>query len=324
MKNIGLVGLGNQMYADLIPALLGCADIARIIAFCDIDPKKLDQTKKIFPNATGYAHYQELLEHESVDSIIVSVPHHLYFPITLVASKKGVAVFKEKPFAINEEEAKKFVQLYEQTDVPIYTVAKRRFYKSYQMIKKHLSKIGLLYQYNARHFLSSGTLHTGWRSKTKEAGGGILMDLGYHLIDITRDFFGMPDSLWMLKSNKGLPGYRYEVEDSASLLLSYPNGTHGSFQVCCYSGVKEESLEIVGSLRTIKIDNGDITFLEQNTKEIRQAVPIDSIRANKEALQEFFTGEKSAMTNNIKEHYDNMRIIEAAYRSAQSGIWSQL
>ncbi len=324
MKNIGLIGLGNQMYADLIPALLTCTDIARVTAFCDVDPKRLDQTNPIFPNAKGYLDYHELLDCESVDSIVVSVPHHLYFPITLAANKKGVSVFKEKPFALHKEDAKKIVDLYEQTGIPIYTVAKRRFYKTYQMMKKHLDKAGLLYRYTARHFLSSGTLHSGWRSKTKEAGGGILMDLGYHLIDMTRDLFGMPERLWMLKSNKGYPGHRYEVEDSASLLFSYATGMHGTFQVGCFAGVKEESLEIVGSLSSITVENGGISFREKNTKEMRQTMLTDSIEANREALQEFFIGDKAIMKKNVTEHFDNMCIIDAAYKSAQSGIWSQL
>ena len=323
MKKIGLIGLGHQMQSELIPAVVSCADVCKVTALCDIDEIKLDQTHKLFPEANTFTNYHALIDSASVDVVIVCVPHYLHFPIVQYANINGIATFKEKPFALNVEEAKQLKKMWEETSVPVYTVTKRRFYQSYITGKKYLKALGSLYRYSARHFLSSGNIQ-GWRSNPREAGGGVLFDLGYHLVDTIREYFGVPHRLWMLKSNKGLPGFRYDVEDSASLLASHPYGVHGSFQVGCYAGIKEESLEIFGSLGYIKIDYDHVHLRIKNGENAVFTFETDGVTANAEALRAFFRDGKEFIQKNISDHIDNMRILDAAYHSERLGIWSQL
>jgi len=324
MKQVALIGLGKQMQSELIPAVLLCADLCTVTALCDIDQIKLDQTSKLFPAARTFINYHTLIDTSPVDVVIVCVPHYLHFPIVSYANSHGISSFKEKPFALNLAQAKQLKTLYKQTGVSVYTVTKRRFFQSYITGKRHLKELGSLYRYAARHFLSSGSLQEGWRSNPKEAGGGVLFDLGYHLVDTLRDYFGMPHRLWMLKSNKGLPGFCYTVEDSASLLVSHPNEIHGSFQVGCYAGVKEESLEIVGSLGYMKIEKERVHLRIKNGENAMFTFPTDDIAANAEALRAFFQDGKEFIRRNVLDHYDNMRILDAAYHSEKIGIWSQL
>jgi predicted dehydrogenase len=324
MKKIGLIGLGKQMQLELIPAVLSCEDVCVVTAICDVDNERLQQTSKLFTDAKIYNDYHTLIDESRVDAIIVCVPHYLHFPIVSYANSHGISSFKEKPFALNLSEAKQLKTLHEKTKVPVFTVTKRRYFQSYITGKKYLKELGSLYRYTARHFMSSGSLQKGWRSTTKEAGGGILFDLGYHMVDTIRDYFGVPNKLWMLKSNKGLPGFRYEVEDSASLLLGYPHEIHGSFQVGCYMGVKEESLEIVGSLGYMKIEKDRIHLQIKNGEIAMFTFPTDDIAANAEALRAFFHDGTKFIQTNISDHYDNMRILDAAYHSDRTGVWSQL
>ncbi|MCX6794010.1 MAG: Gfo/Idh/MocA family oxidoreductase [Candidatus Gottesmanbacteria bacterium] len=323
MKQIGLIGLGDQMQEELIPALRTCEDLCTVVALCDIDAKKLDQTKKIFPNAKRYKDYRALINASVIDAVVVSIPHYLYFPIVTYAVAKKIPIFKEKPFMMNKNEATKILKLYERTGVPIYTVSKRRFYDSYQMGKRYLKDLGSLYRYTARHFLRWGKLHLGWRSSMAEAGGGVFMDLGYHMVDMTRDFFGMPQKVCMLKSKKEMPGYHYEVEDTASLLSGYPRGLHGLFEVGCFSGLKEESLEIVGSDGYMRIEKERVFVKNKNTTA-EYTYSLDSTKVNSDAFREFFKGNKDTMKKNIYEHYDNMCILDAAYNSERHNIWSRL
>ncbi len=323
MKRIGLIGLGDQMQEELIPAIRTCEDVCTVVALCDINPQKLAAVKKMFPNAKGYKNYRVLIDAADIDALVVSVPHYLYYPIVTYAVGKKIPVFKEKPFMMNKNEATKIVKLYEKTGVPIYTVSKRRFYDSYLMGKRHLKDLGSLYRYTARHFLRWGKLHLGWRSSLAEAGGGIFMDLGYHMVDMTRNFFGMPQKVCMLKSKKELPGYHYEVEDSASLLSSYPRGLQGLFEASCFSGFKEESLEIVGSDGYLRIEKERVFVKNKNTTA-EYTYSLDPAGVNGEALREFFQGDKVATKKNVYEHYDNMCIMDAAYNSERHNIWSQL
>ena len=74
------------------------------------------------------------------DGIILSVPHFLHGEITKLAIKKGISVFKEKPFGISLQEATEISDLAAKEGVQVYTVTKRQFYPSYAKALELLSE----------------------------------------------------------------------------------------------------------------------------------------------------------------------------------------
>ena len=204
--------------------------------------------------------------------------------------------------------------LSERTHTPLYTITKRSHFPSYLFAQRHLANIGIPYQFYAKHFIAHGSIYTGWRSKKVYSGGGVLLDLGYHLIDILTIFFGEPLSVSMSSSNKGAPEHKYSVEDAATVLFSYSSGIHGCFQVGCLSGPKEEMIEIRGSDGTLVVRKDSCVLYDVKGKEkVHKFFPTDSLLVVKEIIKEFFSLSTISIKKNQEHHKKILSIISSAY-----------
>lgn len=307
MKKVAIIGLGKQTQEELVPAILSCDTKNSIEAICDVNKNVLQKFNKKFPNARPYHSYKDLFDKEKgIDCAIICVPHKFYFPISEAALQQRIAVFKEKPLARNYIEAQKISNLSDKTKTPLFTITKRAYYPSYQFGKLILPQLGNIYQYLAKHFIPNGNLYKGWRSKKDIAGGGVILDLGYHLLDIMVSYFGPPIDIHIFKSNKGMPRCRYKVEDSASFLLSHKSGIHGCFQIGCLSGPKEELLEIRGTNGTAIIKKDHVSlFNRKDILVIDKYFKTDSVFSVAKAFDAFF----SSPYKKLKEYKDHQLII---------------
>lgn len=321
MKQIGLIGLGRQMELELIPAIGHCTNLFRVVALCDINKQRLRRINSIYPEAQPFRSYEVMFNTKKLDAIVVCVPHYLYYPIVELALRKRIAVFKEKPFALNSNETKLILNLWEKTHIPIYTVGKRQFYGSYGWAKRNLSFLGQVYQYSARRAIPNGTLFRGWRSRIEQAGGGALIDLGYHFLHIIVDFFGLPRDITMHASSNGKPGYRYEVEDAASILLHHNNSLHGTLMLNCLSGMTEESFEIIGTEARMLILRDNVLIYTKKGIQKNKTFQTDSVQTNSMALKEFYNADEATMQKNVDRNVAVMGMIDAAYKSRKRISW---
>jgi len=200
--------------------------------------------------------------------------------------------------------------------VKLYTVVKREYYNSYTKAHKILKSIGNVYKYYAKSYIPHGNIYSGWRSKKNKSGGGVLMDMGYHLLDVIVRYFGEPKDIVFKGSNTGKRGYIYSVEDSASLLMSHNNGIHGCFQLGCLSGPKEEKLEIRGDQGTLNIEKDKISiFNNDNTETI--GCSSSGAKAVSLALNFFIHSSYEECDNKMDHHLNLMKVIDQAYLSKE-------
>jgi len=324
-KQLAIIGLGGQSRSELIPAILKLHSKCKIVAICDINEEFVDLTKKLISNDNRvivYKDYKDLFNQVgkkgklTLDGIVLSVPHFLHGEIVKLAIKKGIPVFKEKPFGINLKEAREISNLALKEDVQLYTVTKRQFYPSYAMGLQLLHKrvIGTPYMYSARHFMPNGNLYDGWRSTVQSAGGGVLIDLGYHLLDVILRYFGEISQANLHWTNVAKSHYTYEVEDAAILHNWHPIGIQGVLQLAALSGPKEEAIEIRGTEGRMIVTKIDITVYDvAGEKKDHYVFENDSINAVIKALEEFFLNSKSIWSQNITHNMKIMRAITMAY-----------
>jgi len=295
-----------------------------IVAVCDISEEFISLTKPLiqnFENILVFRDYKLLFEDVEkkrleIDGVVLSVPHFLHGEITKMALKRGIAVFKEKPLGINLKEAKEISALAIKEGVQVYTVTKRQFYPAYAMGLHliHEKVIGTPYMYSARHFMSNGNLYDGWRSTVQTAGGGVMIDLGYHLLDVILRYFGEVSHANLHWTNIAKPHYTYEVEDAAILHNWHPTGIQGVFQLAALSGPKEESIEIRGTEGRMMVTKKDISVYDIEGNELHHYVfEADSINAVVEAFGEFFMNNTSIWSQNITHNVNIMRVINMAY-----------
>jgi len=92
--NIGFIGVGNRGLTNL--AELHSEHVA---ALCDVDSRYLDEVSRRHPGAKRYVDFRELLEQADLDAVVVSTPDHTHFPAAMLAMRRGLHVYCEKPLA---------------------------------------------------------------------------------------------------------------------------------------------------------------------------------------------------------------------------------
>ncbi len=220
MQNIGIIGLGNMGKLHLLNALR--IDGVKVVAAADKSKANRKSVEKY--HVKTYDDYTKLIDAEELDAVIVSLPNFLKKDCVFYAAEKKLSIFLEKPMALNYIEAQEMVQKVEKENVRMTVGVNYRYYPCVQKLKNNFDdgRIGDAVIATSDLILSGPMSHGAvpapvpewWLSK-ETAGGGALIDLGYHLIDIFSWLFG---DLEVTYSNLG---YRFNlpVEDSATVVL---------------------------------------------------------------------------------------------------------
>ena len=194
-----------------------------VVAISDINFK---ENPTDLDNINAYSDYKDLINKEDLDVLFVSVPNKLASEATLIALKKGLYVFCEKPPARSLEELypiRDFLQ--ENTDLKLMYGFNHRFHASIidaiSIIRDgSLGKVvNLRGVYGKSNMISFN--QTDWRTKRSESGGGILLDQGIHMLDLMRYFAGDFTSVHSFISNSF---WNFDVEDNAYVMMKSDNG----------------------------------------------------------------------------------------------------
>ena len=194
-----------------------------VVAISDINFK---ENPTDLDNINAYCDYKDLINKEDLDVLFVSVPNKLASEATLIALKKGLHVFCEKPPARSLEELYPIRDfLNENTDLKLMYGFNHRFHASIidavSIIRDgSLGKVvNLRGVYGKSNMISFN--QTDWRTKRSESGGGILLDQGIHMLDLMRYFAGDFTSVHSFISNSF---WNFDVEDNAYVMMKSDNG----------------------------------------------------------------------------------------------------
>ena len=240
---VGCGGIANQKH---MPSIKANADKADMVAFCDIIPERAEKAAKEYgvEGAKVYTDYKEMLADTSVEFDVVHVctPNVAHCPITVAAFEAGKHVMCEKPMAHNTEDARKMIDAWKKSGKKFTIGYQNRLRDDTQTLHAscEAGELGEIYFAKA-HALRRRAVPT-WGVFPNKAlqGGGPLIDIGTHALDIT---------LWMMNnyepaSVSGQVFYKlgrqedgpagnvfgpwdpktFEVEDSAFGLVKMKNG----------------------------------------------------------------------------------------------------
>lgn len=238
---IGIVGCGFIANGKHLPSMARFADV-EVVAFCDLIIEKAQASAQRFgaPDALVCTDYRDLLKRDDIDAIHVCTPNSSHAEITVAALKAGKHVMCEKPMAKTAAQAKEMLDAYKSTGKLLTIGYQNRFRDDSQLIKKLCDNgdLGDIYLGKAFATRRRGVPTWGVFMDKEKQGGGPLIDLGTHALDLT---------LWMMQNyepetvlgstfNKigkmGSPANsmgpwdpaKYEVEDSAFGLVRMKNG----------------------------------------------------------------------------------------------------
>jgi len=239
MTRVGIIGLGRMGMLHL----MNCQKIetVKVVAAADSSKKALNKAKAAGVDKL-YKDYHELLNHASdIDAVVISLPNFLHFESVQLALEAEVNVFVEKPMARNVQECREIVRLVEKSGRKFMVGHVMHFEDGIRKMKEKADKgfIGSLEVVTAEEVINGPFSHprvpapiADWWFDPAKSGGGALIDIGYHLIDLFRFFVGADcDVIFSsLKHKFNLP-----VEDSAIVVLcSSPSSVRGIINVGWY------------------------------------------------------------------------------------------
>ena len=196
---IGIIGCGGIAKSKHYPALKKMDDV-EIVAFCDIIEERATALKDAYMDLRGidakvYTDYKELLKDESIEAVHVCTPNRSHSFITIDALRAGKHVLCEKPMAKTAEEAREMVKVAKETGKILSIGYQNRYRPDSQYMKAACENgdLGDIYYAKAHAIRRRAVPTWGVFLNEYEQGGGPLIDIGTHALDLT---------LWMMNNYK--------------------------------------------------------------------------------------------------------------------------
>ena len=349
---VGIIGCGGIATGKHMPSLAKVKD-CEMVAFCDIIPERAESAAKKFgtPDAKVYVDYKELLKDPEIEVVHVCTPNRSHSYITVDALHAGKHVMCEKPMAINSAEAKKMLDAAKETGKKLTIGYQSRFRDDSQYMKKEAEDgtFGDIYYAKATALRRRAVPTWGVFLNEYEQGGGPLIDIGTHALDLT---------LWMMDNYK--PKYcvgttfhklngqteagnawgdwdpdKFTVEDSAFGFIVMENGATivlESAWALNTLDVREAVTSVCGTLAGADMNDG---LRINGIRNGRQYVLTPSFKAGGVAFNDGTKGESSAdreerlwieaVRNDTEpltkpeQAYVVTRILEGIYESSKTG-----
>ena len=200
--NVGVIGLGIGRYH--VDRYAKCPR-ANIVAVADKDEELASKIAKENNVPFVYTDYKRLLEREDIDAVSVCLPNFLHAPVTIEALEAGKHVLCEKPMACTSNEAEKMIGVANKTGKKLMIGMTHRFRKDTQFLKKLIEEgeLGEIYYAHTLwlrrrgmpvvDFPPDAEMGRGmWFIQKDKAGGGALMDIGVHMLDLVWWLMGRP------------------------------------------------------------------------------------------------------------------------------------
>jgi predicted dehydrogenase len=221
---LGIIGLGGIGASHALT--LKKMDECELVAVCDIDGKHQETAKAL--GVVFYRNYEEMVEKEKLQGVLIVVPNHLHAPIGIACARKGLHLFVEKPIAGNVSEADRLIEAAKQSKVRILVGHQRRFSSLVEKTREIVTggELGRLVGVTVTWaVMKPASYFEGPLSWRKEKGAGpVLLNL-IHEIDNLRYICGEIDQVFALVSRQIR---NFPVEDTASITLRFKNGALGT------------------------------------------------------------------------------------------------
>ncbi len=336
---IAMLGAGfiGRFYADALQGYRSKDKVVSIYA-------RREEAAKQFAADYQCAHWttemEEAISHPDVDVVCISLPNHIHEIAVMLCCKHKKAVMTTKPLGRNAEEAKRMLIAVEAAGIfngyledLVYTP---KFIKASQSVKE--GAIGRVLWAKSRE--THPGPHSEWFWDINQAGGGCILDLGCHCVEIARSYIGKdikPVEVMCWADTQVKP---IDAEDHAIGLVKYENGAIGQFEVSwTFRGGLDLRDEVMGTEGTIWINSflrtgfemfttgkGGDYIAEKAESDRGWLFPVGD-ELNELGYNHMFMDMFNAMEKGIapkETFYDGYvvnSILDAAYKSAKTKLW---
>ena len=332
----GVVGFGWVARDFMAPGILAAG--GRLAAVCD--PSPASRAAGAALGARGYAALGDLLADPEVEAVYVATPNHLHRGAVEEAAAAGRAVLCEKPMAAALPDAEAMGEAVRRSGILYGTAFDQRHHPGHRAVRDavragrigRISAVRIVYAcwVDAGWSGCAGQADSGqenWRIAPAKAGGGALMDLAPHGLDLV-DFL-LDEPLDAVAAMTQARVQDYAVDDGALLIGRTGSGVLASLHVAynCPEGLPRRRLEVLGSTGQIVAVNtmgqdpgGEVTLVDGATGEAR-ALPVPEPGLSPFAAQARAFGEALRSGDpgpfSLDRDLHTMRLLARAYRAAE-------
>lgn len=333
MIGVGIVGLGKMGLLHF--GILNALEDIKVIAVADKERTITKFASSVIKDLKVFEDFDDMIKSEKLDLVYITTPVSSHKLIAKKCIQNKIDFFVEKPLSGSFEETREILDELKKNHVKTMVGYYLRFVPTFAKVKQLLDEnvLGDLLYVNSSIYLSQlFAKGTGWRFDKKTSGGGVLLDLGVHLIDLLLWYFGNPESLiGVTKSH-----YSKEVEDFAHATLKFKKelvcNIDVSWSVRNYR-LQETTIEIHGTNGTIRV-NDDYIQLSLNKssgqftngnqiiykQSFADGVTIDIAGPEYTKEDQYFIecikSNKDSMIN-VRNAANVQSVVEAIYRSAE-------
>ena len=334
----GVIGSGGIAKRRTIPEGISKANNAELSIVFDIDAQANAEVATDF-GARQAASIGEMLDAD-IEAVYIATPAHLHSDQVRASAKAGKHVLCEKPLGMTVAETEEMIEVCKQIGVKLGCAFMMRFAAQHQHALRLIKEGKLGTPTYARAQLSCWypPIEGAWRQDPTTGGGGALIDMGGHCIDLLEMFFGKVIRVSCFTNNTV---HNYQSEDSAAAMLFFENGALGTVDTffCIPDNSSKNILELYGSKGSIiakgTIGQGSagemVAFLEQDGKDYdaRQArteaqriviapEPVNTYQAEIEEFSQAIIDDREPLISG-ELGLRSQKILTACYESARSG-----
>ncbi|HGE71686.1 TPA: Gfo/Idh/MocA family oxidoreductase [Candidatus Poribacteria bacterium] len=318
----GVIGAGGVANRRGMPAI----NIAEGNKLHALMVRDIERAKKLAIEHGAKAYYnsiEDLLSDDQIDAVHIATPVYLHCEHVILSAEHGKHILCEKPMAMNVNECQSMIDACKSNGVMLQVCFLLRFHSCFQEIKKLIddgmlgeiveARVALLKSYN----IEEGV----WRRDPEKSGGGVLMDMGAHAIDLISYLLGDVSEVCMFSSSKFK---KWEVEDTATVMLKMKNCANAIADMSYAVPFSESTLEIYGTEGTIIAYSGkgyQEYKLKIYTKDIEkeESKPSENLYKNLfEHYSRCLNDEEEPLASGTSGLI-NIEIINSAYESAKVG-----
>ncbi len=360
MKNlkVGIIGTGLIAQIAHIPAYI--EEGAEVAGICDVVEERLKSVSDQFSIPKTYMDYRDLLADQEIKAVSICTPNYLHAKITIDALNAGKDVLCEKPMAMNVKEAKSMLEASKKTGKILMMGFNNRFRGDIQKLKQFIDdgKLGKIYYAKVGYMRRRGT-PKGWFTVKNESGGGPVIDIGVHIIDLTRYLMGNPqpvavsastykyfseyhiDGKYVWESSDAKEGLRdgklNDVEDLAVAMIRFDDGSTIFVETSWAANISDDRfyINMCGTKAGAEIDSynpihkgtknneGSISlFGEEMHSLVDYEIHTPEVRSHFEEIKyfaEILRDKKPDVLKTAEDGVEIQKILDAIYTSADTG-----
>jgi predicted dehydrogenase len=314
---------------------------AQVVAVADLNETLLNEIGNQYHVPQRYTRPEEMLEKEALDVVSIATPNKFHQALAVSAFQAGCHVLCEKPMAMNAAEGREMLAAAQQAGKRLMINFSYRFSEQSTALKQQVDSGILGEVYFARtvwHRRRGLPGFGGWFGQKALSGGGPLIDLGVHRLDLALWLMGYPRPVWVLGSTYNPIGAElaqrqhksFDVEDLAVGMIKFANGATLELEASWAVNIKESEwmeTRLYGTLAGLVQRNLDETykfeaelFLEQNGAhfDMKLHPPLPAATSSYYHFIDAILNDRPHMATG-EEGLRVMEILDALYQSAAEG-----